>query len=73
MDEMLFDEAEVPAFSTVGALRKLLCSYADDTPLYVCGVPGLFFQNPKTKSILLEVQESSGYEIIHELMEFDDE
>lgn len=67
MEDFEFREEEVPVFHTVGELRELLKDYADDMQLSVCGVPGLFFPSKMKQCILLEVQDSSGYEVISEL------
>ena len=67
MEVFEFSEEDVPVFHTVGELRELLKDYADDMQMYVCGVPGLFFPREGKQCILLETQNSSGYEVISEL------
>ena len=52
----------IPHFTTVGTLRALLKNYPDDTPVTVCGTPGLFYLNNEQQYILLETMDSSGYE-----------
>ena len=69
MSEFEFREEDIPVFQTVGELRELLKDYTDDTPLVICGVPGMFFPNKKDQCILLEVHEGCGYEVIHDIME----
>lgn len=59
-------EEKIPAFATVGALRDLLKDYPDDTPITICGIPGLFYWNKEKDSVLLETMDSSGYEIMDE-------
>lgn len=44
MNDLEFGE-HIPVFATVGDLRELLKIYADDTPVTVCGTPGLFYLN----------------------------
>lgn len=67
MEVFEFKKEAVPVFHTVGELRGLLRDYADDMQLSVCGVPGLFFPSKMKQRILLEIQDSSGYEVIEEL------
>lgn len=69
MDVFEFEEDDIPVFHTVGELRELLKDYADDMTIHICGVPGLFFASKKEQRILLEVQDSGGYEVISELTE----
>ena len=54
----------IPRFTTVGTLRALLKNYPDDTPVTVCGTPGLFYLNNEQQYILLETMDSSGYEAL---------
>lgn len=51
-------------FSTVGALKELLRIYPDNTPLYVCGVGGVFCPNEEEQCILLE-SDSCRYEGVY--------
>lgn len=44
MDDLDFGK-HIPSFTTVGKLRELLKYYPDDTPITVCGTPGLFYPN----------------------------
>lgn len=60
------NEERIPTFATVGALRDLLKDYPDDTPITICGIPGLFYGNEEKDSVLLETMDSSGYEIMDE-------
>lgn len=60
------NEERIPTFATVGALRNLLKDYPDDTPITICGIPGLFYGNKENNSVLLETMDSSGYEIMDE-------
>jgi len=67
---MEFDLKEVvPVFETVGELKKLLKDYPDDMHLHICGVPGLFCWNKLEDCVLLEVQDSSGWETIEWLLD----
>ena len=68
MDELEF-ERELAVFQTVGQLRELLKNYPDRTPMTVCGMPGLFYEDECTQSLLLETMDGSGYEVISERME----
>ena len=67
---MEFDLNEViPVFETVGELKTLLKDYPNDMPLHICGVPGLFCWNKLEDCVLLEVQDSSGWETIECLLD----
>lgn len=68
MDEFVFREEDVSVVHTVGNLRELLKDYDDNMPLYVCGLPGLFYHRKSKQCIALETQDSSGYQVIEELM-----
>ena len=68
MDEFEFREEDVSVVQTVGNLRELLKDYDDNMPLYVCGLPGLFYHRKSKQCIALETQDSSGYQVIEELM-----
>ena len=57
-------EGVIPSFTTVGMLRELLKNYPDDTPIYVCGTPGLFYPNAEQQYIMLETMDCSGYEAL---------
>lgn len=54
----------IPSFTTVGILRELLKNYPDDTPITVCGTPGLFYPNEEQRYIMLETLDCSGYEAL---------
>lgn len=54
----------IPSFTTVGILRELLRNYPDDTPITVCGTPGLFYPNDEQQYIMLETMDCSGYEAL---------
>lgn len=43
MNEFEIREEDVSVVHTVGNLRELLKDYDDNMPLYVCGLPGLFY------------------------------
>ena len=68
MEEFEFREEDVSVVHTVGNLRELLKDYDDNMPLYVCGLPGLFYPRVSEQCIALETQDSSGYQVIEELM-----
>ena len=68
MDEFEFREEDIAVVRTVGNLRELLKDYDDNMPLYVCGLPGLFYPQANNQCISLETQDSSGYQVIEELM-----
>ena len=68
MKEIKFGR-ELTVFQTVGQLRELLKNYPDHTPVTVCGIPGLFYEDECTQSLLLETMDSGGYDIIAERME----
>ena len=68
MEEFEFREEDVSVVHTVGNLRELLKDYDDNMPLYVCGLPGLFYPRVSQQCIALETQDSSGYQVIEELM-----
>ena len=68
MEEFEFREEDVAVVHTVGNLRELLKDYDDDMPLYVCGLPGLFYPREYSQCITLETQDDSGYQMIEELM-----
>ena len=68
MNDFEFEET-IPFFTTVGTLRELLKNYSDDTPITVCGTPGLFYADEEQKCILLETMDSGGYEVIGELID----
>ena len=68
MDEFVFREEDVAVVHTVGNLQALLKDYDDNMPLYVCGLPGLFYSRANNQCITLETQDSSGYQVIEELM-----
>ena len=63
MNDFDFEEV-IPFFTTVGTLRALLKNYSDDTPITICGTPGLFYADEERKNILLETMDNSGYEAI---------
>lgn len=44
MEDFEFSEY-IPSFTDVGILRELLKNYPADTPITVCGTPGLFYPN----------------------------
>ena len=50
---MNHDYTETAQFATVGALKELLRPYSNNTPIYVCGEPGLFTPNEEVQCILL--------------------
>lgn len=60
------NEAKIPTFETVGALRNLLKDYPDDAAITICGIPGLFYGDKENNNVLLETMDSSGYEIMDE-------
>ena len=60
-------EKTIPFFTTVGILRALLKNYSDDTPITVCGTPGLFYADDEQKCILLETMDCGGYEVLSDL------
>ena len=68
MNDFEFEET-IPFFTTVGTLHALLKNYSDDTPITVCGTPGLFYADEEQKCILLETMDSGGYEVVDEYME----
>ena len=68
MNEFEIREEDVSVVHTVGNLRELLKDYDDNMPLYVCGLPGLFYPRVNNQFITLETQDSSGYQVIEELM-----
>lgn len=63
MEEFEFGE-HIPYFTTVGTLRVLLMNYSDNTPITVCGTPGLFYPNEEQRYIMLETMDCSGYEAL---------
>lgn len=63
MEDLEFDEI-IPTFATVGMLRELMKNYPDDTPITVCGTPGLFYPNTEQTYIMLETLDCSGYEAL---------
>ena len=66
MEEVEFGE-HITAFTTVGILRELLKNYPDETPITVCGTPGLFYPDNKQQYILLETMDCSGYEALSDI------
>ena len=54
-------ENEVAGFWTVGMLKQLLGNYPDDTPISVCGTPGLFIPDGEEQHILLETMDTGEY------------
>lgn len=68
MDDYEFGKP-ILSFMTVGVLRELLKDYSDNTPIYVCGAPGVFFPNNEQQYILLDTMDSGGYEVIGEIMD----
>ena len=68
MDEFEFREEDVAVVRTVGNLRELLKDYDDNMPLYVCGLPGLFYHHVNMQCITLETQDSDGYQYVEEHM-----
>jgi len=68
MNDFEFEET-IPFFTTAGTLRELLKNYSDDTPITVCGTPGLFYADDEQKCILLETMDSGGHEVIDELID----
>ena len=66
MNNFEFDNA-IPSFTTVGTLRALLKNYPDDTPVTVCGTPGLFYPNNEQHYILLETAEWDGDDILSDI------
>lgn len=56
-------EEKIPTFATVGALRDLLKDYPDDAAISICGVTGLFYGYKNKDGVLLETEDSSGYEV----------
>ena len=68
MDAFEFREEDVAVVNTVGSLRELLKDYDENMPLYVCGLPGLFYHQKCKQCIALETQDSSGYQVMEELM-----
>ena len=66
MNDFEFDNA-IPTFKTVGALRVLLNNYPDDTPVTVCGTPGLFYLNNEQQYIMLETMDSSRFEALEDI------
>lgn len=63
MEEFVFDEI-IPFFTNVGMLRELLKNYTDNTPITVCGTPGLFYLNGEQQYIMLETMDCGGYEAL---------
>lgn len=61
MCDFEFDNV-IPHFMTVGALRELLKNYLNETPISVCGTPGLFYLNNEQQYIMLESLDSGEYE-----------
>lgn len=61
MDDFEFRE-HIPYFTSVGMLRELLKNYPDDTPITVCGTPGLFLPIEEHRYILLETMDSGDYD-----------
>ena len=55
------DYEETSGFWTVGMLRNLLTAYSDDTPITVCGTPGLFVLNEEQRYILLETLDNERH------------
>ena len=68
MEELEFGKA-LTVFYNVGQLMELMKNYPESTPVTICGVPGLFYEDEDTQSLLLETADSGGYEIISERME----
>lgn len=68
MDDFEFGKP-ILSFMTVGVLRGLLRDYPDDTPITVCGAPGVFFPDNEQRCVLLETMDSGGYEVIGEMMD----
>ena len=68
MDNLEFGR-ELTVFQTVGELRRLLKTYSDNTPLAICGTPGIQYPDENTNTILLETMDSGGYEVLGELMD----
>lgn len=68
MDDFEFGKP-ILSFMTVGVLRGLLRDYSDDTPITVCGAPGVFFPDNEHRYILLETMDSGEYEVVDEYME----
>ena len=66
MEDFEFGES-IPIFTTIGMLRELLKNYPDETPITVCGTPGLFYPNEEQRYIMLETMDSSGYEALSEV------
>lgn len=62
MDDFEFGKPTL-SFVTVGGLRELLKNYPDDTPITVCGTPGLFYPDNKQQDILLETMDWDGYDV----------
>ena len=68
MDDFEFGKP-ILSFMTVGVLRELLEDYPDNTPITVCGVPGVFSPDNEQQGILLDTMDSGGYEVIAERMD----
>lgn len=62
MDDFEFGKPTL-SFVTVGGLRELLKNYPDDTPITVCGTPGVFYPDNKQQYILLETMDWDGYDV----------
>ena len=63
MPEVNFEEAT--PFWNVGMLKSLLAPYPNTTPVYVCGINGMFCPDEERQSILIETMDS--YEVLAEL------
>ena len=61
-----FDFEETTAFWNVGMLKALLAPYPDATPIYVCGINGLFCPDEESQSILIDTMGSSGLEALED-------
>lgn len=68
MDDLEFGK-HILSFTTVGKLRELLKYYSDDTPITVCGTPGLFYPNNEQQYITLETADCywDWYDILSDI------
>ena len=66
MDDFEFGKPTL-SFMTVGGLRELLKNYSDDTPITVCGTPGLFYPDENQQYILLETMDCGEYDAVSDL------
>lgn len=55
------DYEKTYGFWSVGMLRSLISAYPEDTPISVCGTPGLFIPDDEQRCILLETLDNECY------------